>query len=60
MSGTDSKGQISKRDLPHWFQVGAAKFLTFRTADSIFSRSETDRARLLDLLGVRHYREFKV
>ena len=79
---------ISQRNLPHWFQVGAATFVTFRTADSIpksvllrwqrelvewlklrnlpcdladsiFSPSETDRARLLDLLGIRHYREFK-
>ena len=26
---------ISERNLPHWFQVGAATFVTFRTADSI-------------------------
>ena len=41
---------ISQRNLPHWFQAGAATFVTFRIADSIFSRRETDRARLL---GVR-------
>ena len=26
---------ISCRNLPHWFQVGAAMFITFRTADSM-------------------------
>ena len=26
---------ISQRNLPHWFQVGAAMFITFRTADSL-------------------------
>ena len=26
---------ISFRNLPHWFQVGAAMFITFRTADSM-------------------------
>ena len=27
--------QVSERNLPHWFQVGAATFVTFRTADSL-------------------------
>jgi len=26
---------ITERNLPHWFQVGAAMFITFRTADSL-------------------------
>lgn len=26
---------VSYRNLPHWFQVGAAMFVTFRTADSL-------------------------
>ena len=26
---------ISDRNLPHWFQVGAAMFVTFRCADSM-------------------------
>ncbi len=26
---------ISYRNMPHWFQVGAAMFITFRTADSL-------------------------
>lgn len=26
---------LSHRNLPHWFQVGAAMFVTFRTADSL-------------------------
>ena len=27
--------EITERNLPHWFQVGAAIFITFRTADSL-------------------------
>lgn len=27
--------QIKERNLPHWFQLGAATFITFRTADSL-------------------------
>ncbi len=27
--------KITERNLPHWFQVGAAIFITFRTADSL-------------------------
>jgi len=27
--------EITARNLPHWFQVGAATFVTFRTADSL-------------------------
>ena len=27
--------EITERNLPHWFQPGAAMFLTFRTADSM-------------------------
>lgn len=27
--------EITSRKLPHWFQVGAAMFVTFRTADSM-------------------------
>ncbi len=27
--------EFSQRNLPHWFQVGAAMFITFRTADSL-------------------------
>jgi REP element-mobilizing transposase RayT len=31
----DAEIQITERYLPHWFQTGAAVFVTFRTADSI-------------------------
>ena len=27
--------EISARNMPHWFQIGAAMFITFRTADSL-------------------------
>ncbi len=27
--------EVAERYLPHWLQVGAATFVTFRTADSI-------------------------
>ncbi len=27
--------EVTERNLPHWFQVGAAIFITFRTADSL-------------------------
>ncbi len=31
----DADIDVSYRNLPHWFQVGAAVFITFRTADSL-------------------------
>ena len=31
----DSEIELSHRNLPHWFQVDAAMFVTFRTADSL-------------------------
>ena len=31
----DAELEITSRNLPHWFQVGAAMFVTFRTADSL-------------------------
>jgi putative transposase len=31
----DAEIEITERFLPHWFQAGAATFVTFRTADSI-------------------------
>jgi tetratricopeptide (TPR) repeat protein len=30
----DAEIEVSQRNLPHWFQVGSAVFITFRTADS--------------------------
>jgi REP element-mobilizing transposase RayT len=31
----DAKIEFSERNLPHWFQVDAAMFITFRTSDSL-------------------------
>ncbi len=31
----DAEIELSERNLPHWFQVDAAMFITFRTADSL-------------------------
>lgn len=31
----DAEIEVSQRNLPHWFQVGSAVFITFRTADSL-------------------------
>ena len=31
----DAETEITARNLPHWFQPGAAMFVTFRTADSM-------------------------
>lgn len=31
----DANIEVSQRNLPHWFQVGTAVFITFRTADSL-------------------------
>ncbi len=38
--GFDPKAEVEirERNLPHWFQPGAATFVTFRTADSMPSR----------------------
>jgi REP element-mobilizing transposase RayT len=47
---------ISRRKLPHWFQAGAAYFVTFRTADSlpaaVVERWKADRYAWLQSHGI--------
>ncbi|WP_146676101.1 transposase [Pirellula sp. SH-Sr6A] len=51
----DAPIDISSRNLPHWYQAGAATFVTFRTADSL-PKQAIDRmvAELTEWLAARN------